>query len=575
MSDPLNAGHALWESDPGDGMVATLMGCLKFSCRHLLWWCPFAAVIALHSTCAALHASPPATAPVAASADWNGDSLARLIADLSDDQFAVRKRATMQLESLPPEAVPQIEEIIATQSLSIEARVRLENTLPRLRQRAAASIYEQQLSAEISWMRQSARDAYAAGGHTDPRWDTAAQKAIDLAVVPKMDRTRTTRDDQRSIALIAAAIDAGCDDPLISFLYLRRLRQANRITLLEAARQMDKPVAGVLAGSYPAFWQMDAALFRADQLLGAAASRQARRTFRAAGSDITLARKLLPQITAAADFPRPDLRTISDQLLQLQIRLTQNPKEAEEQVADDLHAAGASESVILDFRGRYHVCVIRGDWNWCAVPPDQRFFTRTVNLDTEAAAAAECLSRSWQLDKNDPDAATMMVRLARLHGMPEEELNTWFSRAMEAYTNNFDACSEKMHYLMKYRDADAAIEFGRACLASGNWQGRIPFVLVDAHLDIAYRQRGDSYLGQDEVWKDSSTVCENYLKRYPHSARDRSFYTTLACRAGKWEIANREFQRLGDDAVIERFGGRADYAYWKRKAIAATQPTRP
>jgi hypothetical protein len=154
-------------------------------------------------------------------------------------------------------------------------------------------------------------------------------------------------------------------------------------------------------------------------------------------------------------------------------------------------------------------------------------------------------------------------------------MELWYGRAMDAYANNLEASRNKLHYLEHHQGPGPALDFGRKCLLDGNWRGRLPFILVDAHLALSQSNQDQAYLANDDVWKDIASVYEGYLLRFPNSVQDRSTYAFLACRAGKWDIANRQFDLLGDNAIAGQFGSRADYFYWRGKAVAATQPARP
>jgi hypothetical protein len=164
----------------------------------------------------------------------------------------------------------------------------------------------------------------------------------------------------------------------------------------------------------------------------------------------------------------------------------------------------------------------------------------------------------------------MLFTLAE-QGAARDEVERWFERAVEHNPWNYDAHWHRTRYLLRHVSAGDALEFARQTRASNDWQGRLPFVLVDAHLlagGFRAHQRFNEHLADPAVWAEVSQVYEEYLKRYPGSARDRSSYANFAARAGKWDVAARQLEILGADAVMERFNGRQDYDYLKRKAAA-------
>jgi hypothetical protein len=109
------------------------------------------------------------------------------------------------------------------------------------------------------------------------------------------------------------------------------------------------------------------------------------------------------------------------------------------------------------------------------------------------------------------------------------------------------------------------VEFGRSCLNAGDWPSRVPFILADAHIFLLER-RGDSYLAEPGVWADLTQVYQGYLQRYPNSDWDRSFYTYLACRAERWDVAAEQFATLGDRVDPGPFKVEGDVGYFQRKA---------
>jgi len=149
-------------------------------------------------------------------------------------------------------------------------------------------------------------------------------------------------------------------------------------------------------------------------------------------------------------------------------------------------------------------------------------------------------------------------------------METWYKRAMEADPDNFDACGKKMYYLEPkwYGGPAEMLTFGRELLAGGNWEARLPFKLVDAHLTLSgYQKEGKAeYFTDETVWKDIEAVYERYLARYPDSVWDRSFYAKLASKCGRWTEAKSQFDKLGDKVMVGAFADRAEMDRFKAEA---------
>jgi hypothetical protein len=154
-------------------------------------------------------------------------------------------------------------------------------------------------------------------------------------------------------------------------------------------------------------------------------------------------------------------------------------------------------------------------------------------------------------------------------------MELWWKRAMEADPDNYAACTSKLYFLEPRWDGSAAdmIQFGRECLRGGNWEGRIPFILVDAHWKLAQDAPDrDEYFTQPEVWDDVRSVYEPYLTRHPDAVWDRSYYAYYATLCGKWDVARQQFEILGDNPELKPFGTKAAYEYLRDRAKNGGKP---
>src|SRR5579871_2248326 len=93
---------------------------------------------------------------------------AELISHLDDVDSAVRRRATLQLNSLGGEALPVVEAAASKDSLSPESRRRLDIALRILRKRAA---YQKAQEAWIGHEVEDLRQAYKTAGSRSTKWD--------------------------------------------------------------------------------------------------------------------------------------------------------------------------------------------------------------------------------------------------------------------------------------------------------------------------------------------------------------------------------------------------------------------
>jgi hypothetical protein len=139
----------------------------------------------------------------------------------------------------------------------------------------------------LAWNRRTLQDAYDRVGKKDPRWDEAARKALDLAarLVSLEVDPQVTFSDVYSAA--KAAVDAGCDDPMLVYLYARTSVGADDPGPKEARRRAQIAAQRLVTSRYPAFRRAVALRFSGSTALiggnpGDANRKEAERAFDAA-----------------------------------------------------------------------------------------------------------------------------------------------------------------------------------------------------------------------------------------------------------------------------------------------------
>jgi hypothetical protein len=216
-------------------------------------------------------------------------------------------------------------------------------------------------------------------------------------------------------------------------------------------------------------------------------------------------------------------------------------------------------SLLLTVEGEFFI-----DYAWDA-RTDQRAAKVTAEqfkvFKQRLKVAATALEKAWQLDNKNSRAAASRITVAM--GLQENraEVDRWFDRAKQADPNNLTAYRAKLLYLQPKWHGDAQgqdmLAFGRECAKAGNWEARVPFLLIEAHESLSKYPKGDrtdfasnpdpAYFALPGVWADVQSVYEPYLKRFPAAHAERSKYARLACWAGQWPEANRQFQVLGNN----------------------------
>jgi hypothetical protein len=148
-------------------------------------------------------------------------------------------------------------------------------------------------------------------------------------------------------------------------------------------------------------------------------------------------------------------------------------------------------------------------------------------------------------------------------------MERWFHRAMDLNTNDIVACQLKMNFLTPvwYGSDQEMLTFGRECVNSTKWGGRVPLVLVDAHIGINFRNDSAGqaeYWKQSEVWADVESAYERVFELNPDDNLYQN-YAWYAYHAEQWDKLNELIPRLGPENY-SFFGGKEEFEKMVRLA---------
>lgn len=494
---------------------------------------------------------------------------ARLLLEQLDDPDAqVRQSASLQLNSLGGEALPVVEEAATDEQTSPERRRRLQAALKILRPRAAR---EADARRRFEWERESFHAAYRKGGHTNPQWDDAAVRAIDLCLRLGEDPLHGPQAPREAaIAACKAAIDKGCDDPILHMLYGiaygivggpgGRTNVGELIIATMKFRESSAPpqvkmrLAIDLARTGGAFEDDQLRLYPAE---------------------------LLPQVAALPDLPKGELDALASRFFDAQIVERAgwpvlNPfSEAWGKIAKD--AAGP-----LIFDARAELGIAQGElavWGGAREPAGWK--TQAVRTGN----AEKLLRQASQIDPADPRPPFYMLWV-KLYQGPEggglKEFDEWFRRAVVLAPDNYQAYAVKLKYLSPqwYGNSSEMLNFGRECLKTENWRAGIPLILVQVHEQLASESADlTEYYANKDVWQDLRDAYEGHLVNFPEDLRQRCAYAKLAARCQRWDVVSRQIALIGDKPDLSVFGSQTSWDYLRKKArrlgSASSQPVAP
>jgi tetratricopeptide (TPR) repeat protein len=471
----------------------------------------------------------------------------KIIDQLDDADGRVREAASLKLNSLDGSCLEVVEAAAKDPAISPEQQVRLQKALFYLRPRAKNQKIQLQTSR---WIDEAMHKAYATHERQNAPWNEDAHHAIDLMIQLGVQPLRGPAAVRtQAIDLLTDVLTAGCDDPFIRCLYGMCRGPSDHGNEFRPGRSLGEDTHAVMAdtNNYPPYIKL----------------------FVNIGYLFTLDQNYLRQ--PGDMLPFRDLARQADLPPGMLVFMAKRYGEAL------LHVA--------DIQGTDMFCQ---DFQKYASPQEYRVVRGTIknNLgnarrghvgnaaDEDFAEALQLAEEALKADPSNLQAARLMMTVKGNLNAGSEEIETWFQRAAECDPDAIDLYIRKLNLFWEQHEgpnaseaAEQMIDFGRQCLATQNWRGGIPTILVEAHRRLA----DDSldrrkYLAQPEVWRDISAVYEGALLNFPDDTRRRSEYAKLAAQCGKWDIAQRQFERLGEHADLNVFVSRPSYEYLRRKA---------
>lgn len=488
----------------------------------------------------------------------------KIIGDLNSDDPATRRAASLRLNSMGGEALGVVRKALEGGDAPPEAQARLKRALPLLTARFRLETIRQE---QIAYLKKSWADAYKKAG-ANPKWDGPAEKLLERFLAHQY---RTLADRDVMIDLYKQAFAAGCRNEVVKIAMGCVLGLEHQLVPPEASM-------GAWHGMLDKYILTDAPPAVRLLMIVRAAGWKSLYPDTYGKPAVGAIRAMLAEPGAPPGFADDFAAAVRKAMAERDIPDGERATEA--------FVAAYAELQPLERPGRH---IMLGDfaiqqawkargsgWAGTVTPEGWKLFK--ANLDD----AQQHLEAAWKLDPQDARIGTHMITVCLGQGYDLTVVDRWYQRAMKADPDCFQAASNKLYYLYPrwYGSHEAMVSFGRDCLATENWRGGIPFILVHAHAQVA-QESGDekAYFLDPVVWADIKRVYEGYLLNAPDDFDKRSQFARYATRAEQWTDAHEQFQILKDNAVYAYFGGKGTYDYLKRKAArlggAATQPVAP
>ena len=399
-------------------------------------------------------------------------------------------------------------------------------------------------AAQRAWLEKTLLDGYEKIGRRDPKWDDQARVALRQVVNWCARDPRFQYNEEVALDLCEKAVAAGCDDPII-LLHRQHLLYALKHEKYSADAHADI-VEAVAASGYAPYMKFFALIRGAEWTLGA--KDQESRDI--AGAFLERAFALVPELARDPNTPADSFMKLCYWWVNSAAKLGKVRREALERMCVALLKESPGKTLPYVLKAK----VYQGNATKAESDADKREW---------ATQAEKELIEALKIDPADPTALAEMISVCAWLHRPRETMEQWFKRAMDADPDNYRACILKTFYLdpkqSQSGSKEAMVAFGRECVKSGNWIGQIPYMLIDIHNDLASRGDEAAYYKDPEVWKDIESVYEEWLKRYPDAAYEHASYARLAALSEHWDIAEREFKKVGEYPLLRSYKDRAEY----------------
>ena len=415
---------------------------------------------------------------------------------------------------------------------------------------------------QLDWNLKTLVESYQEIGETDSKWDEPAKRALTEFARARSQAIETNEPWAQIIATNCdVAVKAGCDDPMIAYLYARlSLDQTNSPKVftdafLKAAQDMQQ-------SSYPSIRKFYAWQRAGEQVLytyGYGTNippeisqigiwNSATTNLQAAISDKTMPPEEVYQVCHDLLETWKGSKDQYDQLYQsIRPRLDENwPNESavwllkgEVYIEMAWHARGSG----------YANDVTKEGWKL---------------FGEHLAVADSALKKAWQLNSKDERIPIQMIRVAEGRQKDRDEMELWFGRAMTINPNCYEACKDKLHYLYPqwYGSREEMVAFGRECVASTNWGGNVPLILADAHwkywLYLNDSEEKSNYWKRPDVWPDIKAAFDRFFELNPDATSYYHNYVWYAYKCEQWDKLNELIPKLGP-VNYAYFGGRDEF----------------
>jgi hypothetical protein len=399
----------------------------------------------------------------------------------------------------------------------------------------------------LDWNLKTTVDVYQKEGNSNPKWDELAKRALTEFARAQSQCTESNEAWELIISTnCAAAVDAGCNDPMIAYLYASfTLEKTNsHMVFADAFRKASESMEN---SSYPEIWKFYVA-FQAVNHFSFTYPKQWPPEFHE--QTIQMDQNLIAML-GDKTVPPVEACDACGQFLGMWQSDVAEYQKYYHRLEELLFKNWPNQSDVWIFKGANNITMAwqsRGnDYADKVTQEGWKSFAEHLTI------AAQAFSNAWKLNPKDTRTPSLMLTVELGQGQGRERMELWFNRAMELDPNNYDACSKKLYYLQPkwYGSPEDMLSFGHECVQNTKWSGQVPLILASARntigSDYIDPSEQSNYWKMPEVWADINSSYQRYFELNPDQTNTYFYqkYALYAYRCEQWNTLNELIPKIG------------------------------
>lgn len=415
----------------------------------------------------------------------------------------------------------------------------------------------------LVWSKELCVGGYQQVGVKDARWDESALSALEeYAHVRVTGHARNPGESDLLDTQLRKAINAGCNDPLIRYLYLLRIASPPHSATPQAAAEYSKVAQQMDASGYAILFKCYANL-RTAEAWRAAFVKQAPEVNRFRRQAMDHLQVVLSSQELPAHIAYEACRDLYDAIDKNKKQRTDFYTQTEPILLKRWRDEGFPYLIKAQFYLDY-AWEARGDGSASDLTDEgRRLFVDRL------AIAEEAVDKAW---KKDPTLAATPLAALRLElgqGQGRERMEMWYKRALAFRLDHPEAIRQKQRYLQPYwyGSEEESLAFAREIAKADLYYGQELLQPYFVHRDLAqfFRNSRPGYWTEPQVWPDLEACFERFFDRAGDDQAWRNTYALCAWRCRQWKALDTQLAKL-TDVKYDYFGGKEAYEQFKQKA---------